>query len=147
MNLAGQRTGARTLSSGVFQPHSPWEDKPMAGEKNGHLRHILKKIEKHESLAGVDLRNLYLSGMDLSKLDLRGANLKGCRLSYGKLVGSDLSNADLTDTMLVKVSFENANLVGADFRGAIVVGADFSAAKGLNRELIGYLKAKGATGL
>ncbi len=80
----------------------------MAGEKNGHLRHILQKIEKHESLAGVDLRNLYLSSMDLSNLDLRGANLKGCRLSSG---------------------------------------ADFSEAKGLNTELIKYLKSKGATGL
>jgi uncharacterized protein YjbI with pentapeptide repeats len=45
----------------------------MAGEKNGYLRHILKKIEKHESLAGVDLRNLYLSGMDLSNLDLENS--------------------------------------------------------------------------
>jgi len=52
----------------------------MAGG-NGSVRHILQKIEKHESLAGVDLRNLYLSGMDLSNLDLRGANFKGCRLS------------------------------------------------------------------
>ena len=56
----------------------------MAGG-NGYVRHILQKIEKHESLAGVDLRNLYLSGMDLSDLDLRRANLKGCRLNYGNL--------------------------------------------------------------
>ena len=46
----------------------------MAGG-NGYVRQILQKIEKHESLAGVDLRNLYLSGMDLSNLDLRGVNL------------------------------------------------------------------------
>jgi uncharacterized protein YjbI with pentapeptide repeats len=147
MKLVGQRTGARTSSSGLLQLHRPLEDKPMAGEKNGHVRHILQKIEKHESLAGVDLRNLYLSGMDLSNLDLRGANFRGCRLSHGKLAASDLTNADLTDTMLINASFKKANLVGTVFRGAIVVGADFSEAKGLNTELIRFLKAKGATGL
>lgn len=41
------------------------------------IRNILNKIYRHESLAGVDLRNLYLSCMDLSKLDLRGANFEG----------------------------------------------------------------------
>ena len=43
------------------------------------------------------------------------------------------------------------NMAGAMMKqgkiGAIVVGADFSEAKGLNTELIKYLKAKGATGL
>ena len=122
------------------------EDKPMAGG-NGSVRHILQKIEKHESLAGVDLRNLYLSGMDLSNLDLRGANLKGCRLSNGKLAASDLTNADLTDTMLINASFKKANLVGTVFHGAVVVGADFSEAKGMSAEQIKYLKSKGAKGL
>jgi uncharacterized protein YjbI with pentapeptide repeats len=122
------------------------EDNPMAGG-NGYVRHILQKIEKHESLAGVDLRNLYLSGMDLSNLDLRGANLKGCRLSNGKLAATDLTNADLTDALLINTSFKNANLVGTLFRGAIVTGADFSEAKGLHTELINYLKSKGARGL
>ena len=121
-------------------------DETMAGG-NKIVRNILQIIEKHESLAGLDLRNLYLSGMDLSNLDLRGANFKGCRLNYGKLAASDLRNADLTDTMLINTSFRKANLVGTVFRGAIVTGADFSEAKGLNTELIRYLKAKGATGL
>jgi uncharacterized protein YjbI with pentapeptide repeats len=49
--------------------------------------------------------------------------------------------------MLINTSFKKANLAGTVFRGAIVVGADFSEAKGLNKELIKYLKAKGATGL
>jgi uncharacterized protein YjbI with pentapeptide repeats len=30
----------------------------------------------HESLASVDLKNLYLSSMDLSNADLKGANLE-----------------------------------------------------------------------
>jgi hypothetical protein len=125
----------------------PLQDKPMAAEKNGRLRHILQKIEKRESLAGVDLRNLYLSSMDLSNLDLKRANLKGCRLSYGTLAASDLENADLTDTILLNTSFNQANLLGTVFRGAVVAGADFSEAKGLDREVISYLKSKGATGL
>ena len=111
------------------------------------MKRILQKIENHESLAGVDLRNLYLTGMDLSYLDLRRANLKGCRLNYGKLAASDLTNADLSDTMLINASFKKANLRGTVFGGAIATGADFSESKGLNKELIKYLKAKGATGL
>jgi Pentapeptide repeats (8 copies) len=134
----------------VIEPATALEflgDKPMASEKHGHLRRILQKIDKRESLAGVDLRNLYLSGMDLSSLDLRGANLKGCRLCNGKLGGSDLTNADLTDAVLTNANFEKADLVGTLFRGAIVAGADFSQAKGLNPEQKNYLKSKGATGL
>src|SRR3990170_613821 len=91
----------------------------MAGA-NGNVRQILQKIEKHESLAGVDLRNLYLSGMDLSNLDLKGANLKGCRLSNGKLAASDLTNADLSDAMLINASFKKANLAGTIFHGTRV---------------------------
>jgi hypothetical protein len=84
MRPAGQRIVARILSYRLGQLHKYWGDEPMAGG-NGYVRQILQKIEKHESVAGADLRNLYLSGMDLSNLDLRGANLKGCRLSNGKL--------------------------------------------------------------
>jgi uncharacterized protein YjbI with pentapeptide repeats len=119
----------------------------MRAERNGHLRDLLHKIENQESLAGVDLRNLYLSGMDFSKLDLRGANLKGCRLNYGKFNGANLSNADLTDTVLINVSFEKASLSGAVLNGAIVAGADFSEAQGLSVEQKRYLKAKGARGV
>lgn len=54
----------------------------MAGG-NRLLKNILQIIEKHESPAGVYLRNLYLSTVDLSNLDRRGANLEGCRLSSG----------------------------------------------------------------
>lgn len=68
-------------------------------------------------------------------------------LESWKAASSDLTNADLSDTMLINASFKNANLVGTPFRGAVVVGADFSEAKGLNTELIQYLKAKGARGL
>lgn len=68
-------------------------------------------------------------------------------MSYGTLAASDLENADLTDTILLNASFKRANLLGAVFRGAVVAGADFSEAKGLNSEVISYLKSKGATGL
>ena len=49
--------------------------------------------------------------------------------------------------MLINVSFKKANLNGTVFTGAIVTGADFSEAKGLNTEIITYLKGKGAKGL
>ena len=46
------------------------------------LRHILERIYNHESLVGIDLRNLYLSFSDFSGLELRGAYLEGCSLSH-----------------------------------------------------------------
>lgn len=111
------------------------------------IRHILKKINNHESLAGVDLRNLYLSYIDLSRLDLRGVNFEGCRLSCGRMDRSDLTNANLADAILIKTSFKEADLTGTVFRGAVVVGADFSGVRGLDGPLKKYLKLKGAMGL
>jgi uncharacterized protein YjbI with pentapeptide repeats len=42
------------------------------------MKRILDRIYNHESLAGIDLRNLYLSSMDFSHLELRRADLTGC---------------------------------------------------------------------
>lgn len=117
--------------------------------RNGHrdLKGILQKVYYHESLAGVDLRNLYLSCMDFSGLDLRQANFEGCRLSFGVLDGSDLMNANLTNANLTNTSFKETNLSGAIFDGAIVAGANFAGAKGLSSRIRDYLKSKGAAGL
>ena len=49
--------------------------------KGKDLKHILERIYNHESLVGIDLRNLYLSFIDFSGLELRGAYLEGCSLS------------------------------------------------------------------
>jgi uncharacterized protein YjbI with pentapeptide repeats len=111
------------------------------------LKDILQRVYQRESLAGVDLRNLYFSGMDFSGLDLRAANLKGCHLNNATMVGSDLTDTDLTDASLVHACFRGANLIGAKFVGAVVAGADFARAKGLSLETKAYLKLKGAKGL
>ena len=111
------------------------------------IREILLKIQNHQSLAGVDLRNLYLSYMNLSNLDLREANFEGCKLAHAIMDGTDLSRANLANTYLTNTSFKNTNLTGALFKDAIVGGADFSGAEGLSSHVKEYLRSKGATGL
>lgn len=111
------------------------------------IRDILHKIHNHKSLAGVDLRNLYLSYMDFSGLDLQNANFEGCRLSHAIMDGSDLSGANVANTNLTDTSFRETNLSGTIFKAAIVVRANFSGAKGLSAETTRYLKSKGAIGL
>jgi hypothetical protein len=39
------------------------------------LKHILERINNHESLVGIDLRNLYLSFMNFTGLELRRTDL------------------------------------------------------------------------
>ena len=56
------------------------------------VKNVLDKIAKRQSLAGADLRNLYLTCMDFSDMDLRLANFDGCHLSFAIMNGSNLSN-------------------------------------------------------
>ena len=64
---------------------------------NRDLKYVLRKVYNHESLVGIDLRNLYLSFVDFSSLELRRADLEGCCLSHALLDGSDLTDANLKD--------------------------------------------------
>lgn len=117
------------------------------GNEGKYLRDVLNRIYNHESLAGVDLRNLYLSYMDLSRFDLQRANFEGCRLSCVIMDFSNLTDANFTDANLTNASFKKANLTGAILKGTIVVGADFKGVKGLPSEAKRYLRSKGARGL
>ena len=47
-----------------------------------NLKPILEKVYNHESLVGIDLRNLYLSFMNFTGLELRRTDLEGCCLSH-----------------------------------------------------------------
>src|SRR5262247_521660 len=91
------------------------------------LKHILKKIYNHESLAGVDLRNLYLSCTNFSGLELCRADLEGCCLSHARL--------------------NRAKLTGAILANVVADGASFEDTLGLTASSKKYLKSRGATGL
>ena len=91
------------------------------------LKHILEKIYNHDSLVGIDLRNLYLSFMDFTGLELRRTDLEGCCLSHASL--------------------NRAKLAGAILTNVVADGASFEDATGLTPSTIEYLKAKGANGL
>src|SRR5688572_19683250 len=75
----------------------------MSNGKN--LKHILERVYSHESLAGIDLRNLYLSYINFSGLDLRAANLEGCCLNHALLDDCDLTDANLCNAKLTQASF------------------------------------------
>src|SRR5262249_24574621 len=111
------------------------------------LRHILKKVCNHESLAGIDLRNLYLSFMNFSGLDLRRSDLQGCCLSHSNLDDCDLTDANLTNAKLNHASLKRAKMTGAILTDAMADGASFEGARGLTHSSIDYLKSKGAKGL
>ena len=111
------------------------------------LRHILKKVYNHDSLAGIDLRNLYLSFMNFSGLDLRRADLEGCRLSHSNLDDCDLTDANLANAKLNNASLTRAKMMGAILMDVVADGASFEGASGLTASTIDYLKSKGAKGL
>src|SRR5439155_16964590 len=77
---------------------------------NRDLKYVLRKVYNHESLVGIDLRNLYLSFVDFSSLELRRADLEGCCLSHALLDGSDLTDANLTNAKLSHASLNRAQL-------------------------------------
>ena len=111
------------------------------------LKHILKKIYNHESLAGVDLRNLYLSCTNFSGLELCRADLEGCCLSHALLDDCDLTDANLTNANLSHASFNRANLTGAILTNVVADSASFENVQGLTASSKKYLKSRGATGL
>jgi uncharacterized protein YjbI with pentapeptide repeats len=110
------------------------------------LKYILRKVYNHESLVGIDLRNLYLSFIDLSRSQLRRANLKGCCLSHALLDDCDLTDANLSDAKLNHASLKGAKLAGAILADVVADGASFEVATGLTASTIEYLKSKGAKG-
>jgi uncharacterized protein YjbI with pentapeptide repeats len=111
------------------------------------LKRILKRIYNHESLVGIDLRNLYLSFMDFSGLELRTANLEGCCLSHALLEDCDLTGANLTNAKLNHASLNRAKMTGANLTNVVADGASFEGVSGLTVATIEYLKSKGAKGL
>ena len=114
----------------------------MSNERD--IKSILGRIYNHESLTGIDLRNLYFSSMDFSPLELRRADMTGCCLNYALLDECDLTDANLTDAKLSHASLNGAKLSGAIFAGVLVDDASFKGATGLAPSTKEYLKAKGA---
>ena len=81
------------------------------------MKNIVGRIYRHESLAGIDLRNLYFSSMDFSRVELRRADLTGCCLNHALLDGCDLRDANLTGAKLSHASLNGAKLSGHFRRG------------------------------
>jgi uncharacterized protein YjbI with pentapeptide repeats len=111
------------------------------------LKHMLERVYNHESLVGVDLRNLYLSFMDFSGSELRRADLEGCCLSHARMDDCDLTDANLTNAKLNHASLNRAKLTGAILTNVVADGASFEGATGLTPSIVEYLKSKGANGL
>ena len=107
----------------------------------------MERIYNHESLVGIDLRNLYLSFMNFTGLELRRTDLEGCCLSHAVMDDCDLTDANLTNAKLSHASLTRAKLAGAILTNVVADGASFEGATGLTPSTIEYLKSKGANGL
>ena len=77
------------------------------------MKNIVGRIHRHESLAGINLRNLYFSSMDFSRVKLGRADLTGCGLNHTLLDGCDLRDANFTGAKLSHASLNGAKLSGA----------------------------------
>ena len=88
-------------------------------------KRLVLKIRDHDSLAGLDMRFLWLNHWNLSGRDLRRANLRGARLNGANLSASDLRDAVLEAADLSGACLRGTLLKGADLRSAVVTDADF----------------------
>ena len=73
----------------------------------------LARVERGESLAGVNLR-----GVELVGVSLRGVSFRGSDLSWGRFGESDFTGADFTGADLFQADFGGADLTHANFTGA-----------------------------
>ena len=90
---------------------------------------IVKKIEKGESLSGLNLAQADLSysslkNGDFSGADLSGAHLHNANLEGANLQGANLENAFLFGSNLKDVNFEGASLVGTNLQDTNLEGAN-----------------------
>jgi uncharacterized protein YjbI with pentapeptide repeats len=112
---------------------------PLARKKG-----LLDRIRDRDSLAGADLRFLWLVHWDLSGRDLRAANLRGTQLTGSDLSSCDLRGAVLEAANLSGACLREAQLENANLRGALVHGADFRGVTGLTKATLGTLHTRGA---
>lgn len=108
----------------------PIDDNGPSADLRGE---VCARLERGESLQGLDLCRADLSGADLSGADLSGAvlfeaNLKGARFVGAVLDDVDLKGADLSLAQLSGARLRNAHCGGACFRGASLVRADLTGA-------------------
>ena len=115
-----------------------------APRKAPQAKRLVARIRDHDSLAGQDMRFLWLNQWDLSRRDLRRANLQGARLNGVNLSACDLRGAVLEAADLTGACLRGALLEDANFRNALVSQADFRKAKGLSEATLRVLEARGA---
>lgn len=89
---------------------------------------VLRKVQRGESVARADLRELDLSHANLERADLRRSDLEGANLEGVHLAGAQLRNASLREAYMVAADLREANLENADLEGARLEGADLRGA-------------------
>lgn len=85
---------------------------------------VVKKVQKGDSLNGIDLSHIDLSGADLNNANLHSAKLYDTVLSSAKLLSANLSFAKLCNAVLSSASLHSANLSYADLSGADLSSAN-----------------------
>ncbi|MEI7636764.1 MAG: DUF2169 domain-containing protein [Syntrophus sp. (in: bacteria)] len=108
--LAGQKD---PLASAVVMPAAiPSPPEPPTVVRELTMEEVMKRYQRGESLAHLDLGSL-------------------------DFTGKDLAGADFSDTILEKTLFGKAKLQGADFSRAVMIEADFSEANLSEAKLCG----------
>jgi uncharacterized protein YjbI with pentapeptide repeats len=85
---------------------------------------VIEKIEKGESLEGLDLSRIDLCDINMSGADLRGASLIRANLSGADFRGADLRGASLSGASLIRADLSEANLIEVYLNGASLFGAN-----------------------
>ena len=111
----------------------------VVAERTEVRSELVRRIQRGEPLAGLDLRGARLagvslagaslSGLDLSGVDLRGADLAGTDLRSARLDGAQLDGSRLDGANLDGASLVGASLRSITLSGATFAGADFTDAQ------------------
>lgn len=95
------------------------EEPPPPGEEE-----LRGRLERRESLAGLDLTGANFAGLDLAGLDFKETILQEASLAGARLAGADFTGAALPGADLRGAGAEGAVFAGADLAGARLHGAD-----------------------
>ncbi len=138
MRAGGASEEEIAMLAAALRPH-PTEPPPPLDVDLRAL--VLDRIERGQSLAGLDLAGADLRDLDLAGKDLSRADLTGARLDRANLGGANLASARLP-----RATLTHATLGGVDLRGADLAGADLSDAA-LPDAICDRMDAEGARAL
>lgn len=107
-------------------------------DASAQLKTLMKKrLEKGQSLQGVNLRGADLSGVFMNNANLQSAILIGANMSDIKCKQANFSKAKFISSEMNMNTFENSNFEGADFTGTKFEKTEFKSCNFKGAKFIG----------